>query len=114
LYLITGVDPGITVGYAIIDLQGKLVSVGSLRDGTEEEVIRIISYFGTPSLVAADTNPPPHFVSKVAARFNVRLFHPRKSMTIGEKGILQKKCLTPICGMHLPQQLKHTETMQIA
>ena len=95
LFIIAGVDPGITVGYAIIDLNGKVVKVGSLREGSEEDVIRIISCFGTPSLVAGDTAPPAGFVSKIAARFNVRLFHPRKSMTIEEKRHIAKEILNP-------------------
>ncbi len=93
MYIIAGVDPGITVGYAIIDLHGKIISVGSLRNGTQEDVIRIIAHFGTSSLIAADTNPPPHFVSKIAARFTVNLPHPKKSMTI-EKKVLENPLKT--------------------
>lgn len=36
-------------------------------------------------LIASDTSPPSHFVQKIAARLNVKVFHPRESLTRLEK-----------------------------
>ena len=84
-YLIVGVDPGIKTGYAILDLSGNLVASGCEKEASDERLVKIISDAGIPVLVAADTRPPSHFVSKIAARLNVRVFSPQESMSKLEK-----------------------------
>ncbi len=95
MYLIVGLDAGIHVGYALLDLNGTLVKAGREREASEGDVIRIINRFGTPSIIASDVSPPARFVSKIAARFNTRLFHPRKSMSVEEKRRIGKDILDP-------------------
>jgi uncharacterized protein len=41
-------------------------------------------------LIASDTSPPSHFVVKIAARFNVRVFSPKESMSRIEKRTIGK------------------------
>jgi predicted RNase H-like nuclease (RuvC/YqgF family) len=55
------------------------------KEAGNEDIVRIVSAAGIPSIIATDVNPAPHFVSKVAARFNVKVFTPAKSMTAEEK-----------------------------
>ena len=95
LHLIIGVDPGINVGYAALDLNGKLIASGCVRDANEEDIVRIISKYGIPSIVGSDVSPPPYFVCKVAARFNVRVNCPRESMTTDEKKEIGKDIADP-------------------
>jgi len=83
--VIAGIDPGIKTGYAIVDLGGRLVSFGSIKEASDETMVRIISGCGIPVLVASDTQPPSHFVQKIAARLNVRVCSPRQSMSRLEK-----------------------------
>lgn len=47
--------------------------------------MRVISSVGVPAIIAADTQPPSHFVQKIAARLNVKVFAPNESMTRLEK-----------------------------
>jgi predicted RNase H-like nuclease (RuvC/YqgF family) len=56
-----------------------------VKEASDESIIRIISGVGVPVLVASDTSPPSSFVEKMAARLNVRVFHPRESMKKTEK-----------------------------
>src|SRR5271157_4762600 len=42
-------------------------------------IVRTVSSFGSPFLVASDTSPPSHFV-QIIARLNVRVFSPNESM----------------------------------
>ena len=81
IYLIVGIDPGLKVGYAAIDLNGKLVAAGCTKNKHQNEVISLISESGIPSLIATDVRPAPQFVKKIAARFNVKCFYPRKSLS---------------------------------
>ena len=95
VYVIAGVDAGINVGYAILDLNGKLLSAGCEKELNDEAVVKKISLVGIPSIIASDVSPPAHFVSKVAARFNARLFHPRKSLSMEEKRHIAKDIMEP-------------------
>lgn len=80
-----GVDAGIKTGYAVLDLNGKLVGTGCLKEASDEGIVREIIRSGVPVLIASDTSPPSHFVQKIAARFNVRVFSPKESLTRIEK-----------------------------
>lgn len=79
-------DPGISTAYAAIDLNGKLVSSGTLKEADADRIVEEVAKFGIPSLVASDVNPAPSFVLKIAARFNVRCFTPERVMHEKEKG----------------------------
>lgn len=78
-------DPGVYTAFAAINLRGELVASGCEKEASDERVVEVIRKVGVPSLVASDVNPPPSFVQKVAARFNVRLFYPARSLTQEEK-----------------------------
>lgn len=95
MYIIVGVDAGINVGYAAIDLDGKLVAAGVEKEASDEKIVSIISKLGIPSLVATDVSPASSFVQKVAARFNVKVHSPNKSMTTEEKRIIGEDIVNP-------------------
>lgn len=80
-----GIDPGVYTAFAALNLNGELVASGCEKEASDERVVEIIRKIGIPSLIASDVNPPPSFVQKVAARFNVRLFYPPRSLTQEEK-----------------------------
>ncbi len=88
--LIVGIDPGTTLGYAFLDLSGKLIHVGSARGEDKQKLIEKIGHFGKPVLFATDVTPAPEFVLKVAANFNARIFEPGRDLTEKEKGGLSK------------------------
>lgn len=78
-------DPGVYTAFAALNLRGELVASGCEKEASDERVVEIIRKVGVPSLIASDVNPPPSFVQKVAARFNVRLSYPEHSLTQEEK-----------------------------
>lgn len=88
-------DAGINVGYALLDLDGNLVSSGVEKEASDETLVKIISGFGVPAIIASDVCPSSHFVNKVAARFNVKVHEPPKSLTKEEKRIIGKGMLDP-------------------
>jgi len=83
-YIIAGIDPGATVGIAILNLSGKRIALKSTSGGMADAV-RIIESFGTPSLIATDVTPPPDAAQKVASYFSCRLFYPRQNVREEEK-----------------------------
>ncbi|ASI99950.1 DUF460 domain-containing protein [Thermococcus celer] len=86
--IIVGIDPGITVGIAAIDLNGRVVALHSERNMLVGEVFRFVSNVGHPVIVATDVNPAPGFVEKIARSFKANLFVPRESLRVEEKNEL--------------------------
>jgi len=95
VYVIVGLDAGVKVGYAVIDLDGNLVSAGCEKEANDESIVKIISSVGKPSVVASDVSKPSKFVSKVAARFNVKVHSPKKSMSMKEKRSIGENIIDP-------------------
>ncbi|WP_461866813.1 DUF460 domain-containing protein [Thermococcus sp.] len=86
--VIVGIDPGITVGIAAIDLDGNILAVYSERNMAVSEIFRFISNIGHPIIIATDVNPAPGLVEKLARSFKANLFVPRESLRVDEKNEL--------------------------
>ena len=86
--IIVGIDPGITVGIAAVDLSGNVIVLHSERNMPVGEVFRFISELGHPVIVATDVSPAPGFVEKIARSFKAQLFVPRESLRVEEKNEL--------------------------
>jgi len=86
--VIVGIDPGITVGIAAIDLNGRVIALHSERNMPVGEVFRFISDIGHPIVVATDVSPAPGFVEKIARSFKANLFVPGESLRVEEKNEL--------------------------
>ncbi len=83
--IIVGIDPGITVGIAALDLNGRVLALHSERNMPVGEVFRFISEVGHPVIVATDVTPPPGFVVKISRSFKANLFVPRENIKVGDK-----------------------------
>ncbi len=89
--LIVGIDPGLTVGLSIMDLNGRILKIKSIREASRGQVIREITQYGKPSLVCVDVYPYPGYVEKIASALNARLYTPRSVMTVSEKNEIARK-----------------------
>ena len=78
-------DPGVNYGIAILDTKGEIIFLKSMRDAKKAEIIKMISEFGNPVLIASDVNPLPKSVGKVGKSMGTRIFYPENSMTTREK-----------------------------
>jgi len=83
--LIVGIDSGTSVGIAILDSHGKIVSLSSKRQQTKGEVIKQIMKYGNPLVIASDVNPAPKFVGKIASSLGSKIFYPEISLSRKEK-----------------------------
>lgn len=83
--LIVGFDPGITTGLAILDIRGGVLFIGSKREANRSDVIKKITKFGKPLIVASDVNPLPQSVEKLASSVGSRVYYPEESLRISEK-----------------------------
>ncbi|MDP3034968.1 MAG: DUF460 domain-containing protein [Methanobacteriaceae archaeon] len=82
---IIGFDPGLTVGIAIIDLNGHILSLKSFKEAKYSEVVREIISHGRAIIVASDVYPPPKMVKKLATSLNAKIDSPSSVFTVGSK-----------------------------
>ena len=67
-YLIVGIDPGATVGYAILNLNGKILCINSSKNLTSSKLILKLTQFGRTLVIASDVNPVSNNVKKLQQR----------------------------------------------
>jgi predicted RNase H-like nuclease (RuvC/YqgF family) len=83
--LIVGIDPGMSVGLAIMDLNGEVLSLKTMRRASRSEIIEEILNHGYPVIIATDVNPPPKSVVRIANMFDSRLIVAKYDMKAEEK-----------------------------
>jgi predicted RNase H-like nuclease (RuvC/YqgF family) len=90
---IVGIDPGITTGVAILDMNSfsDFYQVFSTRGTSFSRLCDYISENGEPVIIACDVKKPPSLVRKTASAFNAVLSKPGKTITVAEKNRLAKK-----------------------
>lgn len=84
-YVIVGVDPGTTVGVAILNLDGKVLHLESVRAQSPAELISVISSVGIPVLVATDKADMPAGVEKIRRAFGAIGWTPKKDVLVKDK-----------------------------
>ncbi|WP_333787246.1 DUF460 domain-containing protein [Methanomethylovorans sp.] len=84
-YTIVGIDPGTTVGIAILSLDGDLLFSNSFRGMSHDQVVKLISDHGKPAIVATDVYPTPAAVEKVRRSFKAILGTPGTELRAEEK-----------------------------
>ena len=74
--LIAGIDPGTVSGYAIIDIEGNLIDLGSERELTTGDLILKITKHGKIFAIGSDVYPCPNLTNKIASRIGARVIGP--------------------------------------
>ncbi len=83
--LIVGIDPGTTVGYAVIDTNGKLIAAKQAKELDLDKVVAELSALGTILVIGTDKAKTPSFVSSAATKLGSKVFAPNKDMLVSEK-----------------------------
>jgi len=83
--VILGVDPGTTIGIAVLDFTGKPLLVASGKVPDREQVVGEVLRFGKPVIIAVDTSKPPEFAKKLASKLGAILYTPEYDLTVEEK-----------------------------
>lgn len=98
--LIVGIDPGTTVGYAILDIEGNLLILNSSKHLKLNSLISTAIQSGQPLIIGCDVAPPPSFVHKFAVKTGSKLIYPEQDLKVREKKQLTKKFNTQIKNNH--------------
>lgn len=88
--LIVGIDPGITVGYAVLDIRGKVIKLRSSKQLELNSLISEIHSIGRVLLVGVDKMNNPAMVYKFAVKVGAKLVSPKTDMKVMDKNILTK------------------------
>lgn len=89
-FTIVGIDPGTTVGIAILSLDGELLFLKSFRGIAPDEVVKLIAEYGKPAVIASDVTPMPGSVEKIRRSFNAVPASPGAEVSAEEKIALGK------------------------
>ncbi|MBW2989564.1 DUF460 domain-containing protein [Candidatus Woesearchaeota archaeon] len=84
-FLIVGIDPGTTLGYAMIDLQKNLVSIGSEKNLDIGALISLLIGLGRPLVIAGDKQNSPNLINKLAVKLGARAISPDYDLKVDEK-----------------------------
>ena len=89
-YTIVGIDPGTTIGVAILDLNGKPIEVFSSKNLSIADTITRIIARGKPLIVASDVTPTPSMVKKIGGLLSSFIHELNGSLSTEEKIALTK------------------------
>lgn len=83
--MIVGIDPGTTVGLAVLDLRGNLLHLSSRKGADDSWIFDTIRRYGVPVVVATDKASVPSRVKKIAAQLGARLWVPKEDISVETK-----------------------------
>ena len=83
--LIAGIDPGTTVGWAVLNLRGEVVAVDSKKEFDLDSVIALFTRLGRVILVGSDKSKVPSFVAEAATKLGIKVICPSQDMRVEEK-----------------------------
>lgn len=92
--LIVGIDPGTSVGLAMLDMDGGALKIMSSRNLGVEEIITQIAMVGKAAVVATDKTVAPPVVVKVSSILGARLFSPDFDLPVEKKRELASRAET--------------------
>ena len=81
---IVGIDPGSYVGYAVLDLDGCLVDIGSSESNLSRTILEVSKY-GKVLLIGTDVTKVHKFVKKVAVQLGAKVISPEYDLLLQEK-----------------------------
>ena len=88
--LIAGVDPGTSIGYALLDLNGNFVRKGCFKGISLSEFVLMVIKHGDILIVGSDVNPAPDFVRKFSKRIGAKLVYPENDLNFRNRRNLLK------------------------
>lgn len=94
--LIVGVDPGTTVGYAILDIRGNVLRVKSSKQLDLNTLLEEIVHVGTAMLIGTDKKKCPALIEKVAATTGAMIVVPEEDLLVSEKEELTREHIVRI------------------
>lgn len=83
--LIVGIDPGTTVGYAVLDIRGNVLRTRSSKLLELNSLVEEITEIGSVLAVGTDKGKAPALVEKFAAKTGAKVIAPGEDLPVIEK-----------------------------
>ena len=83
--IIVGIDPGTTTGYAILDLQGNLVSLKSAKNLGLNSLLDEVLKEGKAICVGTDRAKVPNLIGLFSAKTGAKIISPKDDLRVEEK-----------------------------
>jgi uncharacterized protein len=83
--IIIGIDPGLRVGYAILDINGDIIDKGSAKEFSLGDMIKKIMQYGLPVIIGTDKDKSPFFINQISAKTGAKIATPRFDLKVEEK-----------------------------
>ena len=83
--LIVGIDPGTTTGYAVLDIDGKLLHLNSSKQLDLNQLISQTINLGKAVLVGTDKAKVPNLVGTFATKLGAKIVNPDEDLKVEEK-----------------------------
>jgi len=83
--LVVGLDPGTTVGYCVLGIDGELIRLSSSKQLSFESVVAEIFRLGSPVVVGSDKAHAPALVERFSRVTGARLVLPKSDLKVSEK-----------------------------
>ncbi|MGZ7096635.1 MAG: DUF460 domain-containing protein, partial [Methanobacterium sp.] len=106
--------PGLTVGIAILDLNGNVISSKSFKEISRSEIIKHIISYGKAVLVATDVYSPPKMVRKLASILNSKIYSPSRTLTVSSKIEIVDSYLNEISSSNSPDNAHERDALAAA
>ncbi|GAB4317878.1 MAG: hypothetical protein Kow0019_19270 [Methanobacteriaceae archaeon] len=111
---IVGFDPGLTVGIAILNLNGDLVSLKSCKEVSKSDIINHIINHGKTLIIASDVYPPPKMVKKLATLLNAKIYSPKKVISVENKIEIVENYLSKRSILQRPENAHERDSLAAA
>jgi len=102
-----------TVGVAILDLSGEILSVNSCKEVSRSEITKHIISFGKTVLVATDVHQPPKMVKKMAATLNSKIYAPYRDLAVNAKNEMVDDYIHQNDNRPLPRRSRDVELVSV-
>jgi len=113
-WIIVGFDPGLTVGIAIMDLFGNIISIKSCKEMSRGEIIRHIISYGKAIIIATDVYPAPKMAKKLASALNSKIYSPSKLLSVSSKIELVESYINEIKTSKYPENAHERDSLAAA
>jgi len=83
--LIVGIDPGTTIGFAVLDIEGNLLHLDSSKHLSLDSLISVTIGLGKAVLVGTDKSKVPNLVKTFATKLGAEAVCPGEDLKVDEK-----------------------------
>ncbi len=83
--LIVGIDPGTTIGFAVLDIEGNLLHLDSSKQLDLNSLISETIKLGKVVLVGTDKLKVPHLIEAFATKLGAKVVSPKEDLMVDEK-----------------------------